>query len=151
MNYVYDILLNFNFDFYDFYDWNENDIFTHIKSIPIYRVNNNTLKDIIYNDVYIDKSFLKEIYNNTEMYLKYSLRKIKYSVLLCDDKNVLAIKCDSNGHVVARSTLLIDEFYEVISLQERYSFYDLKYSIIKSLNYDPLSYRNFKNTIKKEI
>ena len=31
MNYIYDILANFNEHYYDFYDWNELDNLIHIK------------------------------------------------------------------------------------------------------------------------
>ena len=35
MKYIYDIVLNFNEEFFEFYDWNLNDEITHIKKIPI--------------------------------------------------------------------------------------------------------------------
>ena len=35
MNYIYDILINFNENLYDFYDWNLNDQIDHIRKIPV--------------------------------------------------------------------------------------------------------------------
>ena len=36
MNYIYDILLNFNDseNYFEFYEWKEDDIFEHIKKYP---------------------------------------------------------------------------------------------------------------------
>lgn len=149
MSYVYDILLNYNYIFYDFYDWNENDNFTHIKKIPIFKTTTNVLKDILYNDIKIDTEFIKKIHLCTEIYQKYRVKKIPYSVLLCDSKKVIGIKCDSEGHVISRSDLLIDEFYDVVSLSDRYTYYDIKYAILKPLNKNDFITRN--GYIKKEI
>ena len=44
MNYIYDIYLNFNKELYDFFDWNKSDKLTHIKMIPIFKVNEETIK-----------------------------------------------------------------------------------------------------------
>ena len=38
MTYIYDILLNFNEEYYEFYDWNKEDTIVHIKKIPIYKI-----------------------------------------------------------------------------------------------------------------
>ena len=41
MNYIYDILLNFQKEFYDFYEWNPDDEIIHIRKIPLFYINNN--------------------------------------------------------------------------------------------------------------
>ena len=66
MAYIYDILLNFNEDFFEFYDWNKNDKIIHIKKIPIYQVDNKTLKDILHNKIKINGDFLTLIKDKTE-------------------------------------------------------------------------------------
>ena len=48
MNYVYDILLNFNEIGYYFYDWNGNDNILHIRKIPIFKIDSKTLKKVIH-------------------------------------------------------------------------------------------------------
>ena len=48
MNYIYDLLLNFNENIYEFYDWNKTDNIKHIKKIPIFKIDskkNETIKD----------------------------------------------------------------------------------------------------------
>ena len=38
MNYIYDVISNFQLNYYDFFDWNKNDKLIHIKMIPIFKV-----------------------------------------------------------------------------------------------------------------
>ena len=44
MNYIYDILLNFNDIYYDFYEWNISDNIEHIRKIPLFKI---SIKDMI--------------------------------------------------------------------------------------------------------
>lgn len=134
MNYIYDLLLNFNKEFYDFYDWNNDDRLTHIRRIPIYKINEKSLKDIIYHDVRINKNFLKQIFNQTDFFMKNNLRTLKYACLLCNDKKVIGIKCDDNGRIIGKSDLLIDEHNEIISVSDRYDVIGLDYTVIKTNN-----------------
>ena len=43
MNYTYDILANFNETYYEFFEWNNKDELTHIKKLPIIKVDKNVL------------------------------------------------------------------------------------------------------------
>ena len=47
MIYIYDILLNLNNDFYEFYEWEKNDNIFHIKKIPIFLVDTNFMEDLL--------------------------------------------------------------------------------------------------------
>jgi hypothetical protein len=55
MNYIYDIYLNFNNQLYDFFDWNKSDKLTHIKMIPIFKVNEETIRSFISNIIKLDE------------------------------------------------------------------------------------------------
>ena len=46
MSYVYDIVLNFNNDYYDFYEWKNDDLIYHIKRINLIRVDSKVYNDI---------------------------------------------------------------------------------------------------------
>ena len=48
MTYIYDIVLNFNNDFYEFYEWDKNDNLTLIKKIPLIKVESDFL-DKVFN------------------------------------------------------------------------------------------------------
>ena len=78
MTYIYDILLNFNEEYYDFFDWNKNDKILHIKKIPIYKISDKELIEILNNKIIFDKSFLEYICDKTEVFLKHEIKKLKY-------------------------------------------------------------------------
>ena len=56
MDYIYDIVLNFQNKYYDFYEWKKTDKLINIKKILVYKVNNKDYLDLKYNDVIIDKN-----------------------------------------------------------------------------------------------
>ncbi len=129
MNYIYDILLNFNNEYYEFYDWNNEDKLTHIRKIPIFKVSDEVLKDIIYNEVVVNDDLLKRIKNRTEVFSKNYVDILSYACLLCNDKKVVAISCNEKGKITGKSDLLIDEHNEIIAVLDRYVDYDLEYKI----------------------
>ena len=46
MNYIYDVLCNFQNVYYDFYDWNKTDDILRIRKIPIIKVNDEVYLDL---------------------------------------------------------------------------------------------------------
>lgn len=130
MNYIYDILLNFNNEYYEFYDWNNDDKLTHIRKIPIFKVNDEVLKNIIFNEVIISDDLVKRIKSKTEVFSKNYIDILDYACLLCNDKKVVAIKCNDKGRIIGKSDLLIDEHNEIIAVLDRYEDYNLDYKII---------------------
>ena len=66
MNYIYDVLANFNDCFYDFYDWNDSDNIIHIKKLPILKVSIDFFNKIKYCDVLVGSCLLEKIYRKTE-------------------------------------------------------------------------------------
>ena len=70
MNYIYDILLNFQKDFYDFFEWNPEDEILHIRKIPLFRVSNKDFTIFKKGNVRFESSFMSRIYNRTEKFKK---------------------------------------------------------------------------------
>ncbi len=132
MNYIYDVLLNFNNEYYEFYDWNNDDKLTHIRKIPIFKVTDEVLKNIIFHEVIISEDLVKRIKNKTEVFSKNYIDILEYACLLCNDKKVVAIKCNDKGRVIGKSDLLIDEHNEIIAVLDRYEDYALEYKVINS-------------------
>ena len=48
MNYIYDVLLNFNDKLYEFYDWNKSDDVKHVRRVPIFKISTKQFLDISY-------------------------------------------------------------------------------------------------------
>lgn len=94
MKYAYDIVLNFNFDYYDFYEWNKTDKIINIKKIPLYRVSKDDYNSIKYNDVVIDN-------------------KIEDIFLITNTLEVMGVML-KNGRVIKKSSLLLDEEDEIL-------------------------------------
>ena len=80
MNYIYDLLLNFNEKIYDFYDWNKTDKIIHIKKIPIFKISSSKMNIIKNNKICFEDSFLEKIYRKTEEFMN---RKNKYIAAMC--------------------------------------------------------------------
>ena len=55
MKYIYDIELNFNNKYYEFYEWEKKDNITHINKIPYYKITNRDkqLVDSYDSDVFL--------------------------------------------------------------------------------------------------
>lgn len=116
MNYVYDILLNFNECLYDFYDWNLNDNIYHIRRIPLCKVDTKTLLDLKQTVVQVTDDFLKRIDQKIEVFEKHKVGKIRYACVFSDGLECLALVFDEQGISKKGSTLLLEEENEVNEL-----------------------------------
>ena len=57
MNYIYDVVLNYNENLYEFYDWNLNDDIIHIRRIPLIKIKRKSLLEIIKTKIKFIGSF----------------------------------------------------------------------------------------------
>jgi hypothetical protein len=142
MNYIYDILLNFNNNFYDFFEWNINDDIIHVRKMPIFRVDSNTLKDLTYSNLKINVNFLESIKYKTEIFNNRDINSINYACLLSDGNRVCAIYFNEDGTIKLRSDLLIDEAIEVFDVIESIVETKLDYKIINIKQKDDYKTRN---------
>ena len=111
MNYIYDIVLNFNRDYFYFYEWNKKDSIINIKKIPLLIVDNETFRMMKYDKVIVNTSFINLIKDKTYTYSKVKLNNCS---LLSNGKEVIGVLFDDKGNLVKRSSLLIDEEEEVL-------------------------------------
>ena len=47
MNYIYDVVLNFNKEFYEYFEWKKKDNIINIKKIPVFNVSNEIFLSMI--------------------------------------------------------------------------------------------------------
>ena len=132
MNYIYDIYLNLNETLYDFFDWNKNDKLLHVKKIPIIKVNEETLKDLLSNKININEKLLLNIFNKTEIWNMNS--KINYCALFSDNNTILAIEFDNKGKSIKKSFLFVDEELEVLEISSKLNEKLIDYKILKKDN-----------------
>lgn len=113
MNYIYDVLLNFNENIYEFYDWNKTDNIRHIKKIPIFKIESNKMKEIKNYQIDFDNNFLEKIKNKTEEFTSKKNKNIEYSCLFTDGVEVIGININKK---ITYSKLLLDEEFEVTNM-----------------------------------
>jgi len=126
MNFIYDIVLNFNKDYYNFFEWNKKDNIINIKKIPLFVVENDTFKSMKYDNIVVSKNFIDSIKDKT---YTYNRQKVGPSCLISNGKEVIGLLFNDKGDLVKRSSLLLDEEEEV--LDEIYSDEIFNIEIIK--------------------
>jgi len=129
MDYIYDIILNFQNNYYDFYEWKPKDKLINIKKILAFKISNEDYLNLKYNDVVIDNQ---------------TLPKYTKMILVTNGEEVMGILLDQTGKVIKRSSLLFEEADEVLE----------EISILKSLkiNYIKNNYKNhiISNRVEEE-
>ena len=152
MVYIYDILLNFNKNLYEYYEWEKKDNIVHIKKIPIFKVTSNVLNDILTKNIKIDNSFFNIILNKCEIFDKKRIKCIKYACLFTDSYKIIGVKFQENE--ILLSDLLLDEADDSCSISNRCKLFKLEYNILGDKNIEYFKTRNeikIKNKLIEEI
>ena len=134
MSYIYDILLNFQKEYYDFYEWNPNDEIIHIRKIPLFLINKSDFEVLKNSMVQFDKNFCEKIFNRTERVKKINITLLNYAFLVSDGNRTMAVKLSKNGITSHKSALLMEENEEVADVSTDLKIYDLNYKIVKTHN-----------------
>ena len=131
MYYYYDIILNFqdSKNLYEFYEWEETDDIDFIKKIPVFRISNNSLKELLKYKVKFSQEFLNEIKNKT--ILKSSTKVLKNTFLVCDAKDALALELNNDGSVINRCKLLLADEINLNEIMFTMKETKLKYEKLK--------------------
>ena len=156
MIYTYDILLNWTKEdrLKEFFEWNLEDDLENIKKIPIIRISETMMKDLLTSKIKIDKSFLFKIKCKTESYFHNDIDVIDYAVIVTTLKKSLALELDSEGNILYKSNLLLDEEEEVLDIGEELVIMDIPYNIIsknKKVSYLTRKEEEEKKFLIKEI
>ena len=132
MNYVYDILSNFNQELYDFYDWDKNDNFTHLRKVPSFRVSKEVLLDLMFKKVKIKGNLLKLIKDKTQVFTKEGVDVIEYCFIVSDSVNALGVILDEDGIIYKRSKFLVSEELEINKCLKTSKIYNVEYNLLSS-------------------
>ena len=150
MNYIYDIVLNFNEQIYDFYEWNKSDILTHIRKIPLFRINSKDLYNIENNNVKFTDELFNKINNKTEIFSGRTVKNID-SCLFSDGTSVLALKFKNNKYYYSK--LILEEEMEIIEVSTRMREITIDYKIISERikSFKTRKELEIENYVKKEL
>jgi len=135
MNYIYDILTNFNDELIDFFEWDKKDNIVRIKKIPIIKISTMDFETILKNNIQIGKDLLHTIYLKTDFWNNNKKKDDLYYLLISDGNGLLALKFNEDGIDIKRSSLMIEEELEVLEICERLDLYDFEYKIIDKILY----------------
>ena len=128
MNYIYDIILNFNEEFYDFYEWKNNDNVINVRKIPVLKVDENTYVSLRNNRVQVSMETIDSLKKNFSLYNE----KIEGNIicLITNGMSAFGIMFNNNGYLIKRSSMLFDEEEEVIDESENIK--EVKIDFIKN-------------------
>lgn len=157
MTYVYDIILNFHKNYYNFFEWNSKDIIYHMKKIPLIRVSDKDLNILKYNEITIDKELILNFKNKSIMYTNNKNNNIIF--LVSNKKESLGLMFNEEGIILKRSGLLFEESEEIEELSKELEITKIKYIKNKEINKQNTSrkkekrkkyIKNYLNNIKDE-
>lgn len=129
MVYVYDVLVNLNSELYDFYDWEEDDNFYHVRRCPIFRVSSDTLSDFCFKKVKVNTDFLNNIKDKTQVFSSKNVEVISYMTILSDTKKALCVMFNSNGNIIKLSNFLVNEELEILEISNSLNLTNINYSV----------------------
>ena len=116
MEYIYDIVLNFQKTYYDFYEWNRADKIINIKKIPIYKIDVNDYLSDKKNEVTINRD---------------TLTKKNKIFLLTSGVEIMGILIDDNGKVLKKSSLIFEESDDILEDKDEIESINIIYTIDK--------------------
>lgn len=136
MEYIYDIILNFQDEYYEYYEWNVNDKIMNVKKIPLLMVDSSDYLKLKYNKVTIDSECLNK---KSKMFL------------VTNGMEVMGILLNNLGSVVKRSSLLIDEMDDVLDNLIKKKVIKIKYieDIKRDVNYYGRVFKEKYNYLEK--
>lgn len=152
MNYIYDILVNFNDkEIYEFFEWDKNDNVEHIRRIPIFKVNPIDFRNFKNNKIRVDQTFLNKIKNKTEIFSNTSIDYIEYCSIITDGIDLVVIEFDKDGEFILRSSMLLDEMEDTLDESDLLDVENIKYTLLNNDNKIKRFVTRFENQIKTEI
>ncbi len=131
MIYIYDILLNFNENLIEFFNWDDSDNIKYIKKIPLIKVSNSFIKDIIYNNIKIDSNFLEVIKNKCLFFDE--TKNYNYVCLFSDGDIALGVNFNNNK-IDKVSRMLLEEEEEVLNVVSSINKVNINYEKLDKID-----------------
>ena len=134
MNYIYDVILNFQKEYYDFYEWNQKDNIYHMRKIPIVKISNKQFYEIKNNIIKFNESTIQYFNHKNiraERFKQNSISKLKNTIIICNQQEAMAIKINKDGTIQLKSALLPDEEDDAIEILKFQNEIKLNYQIIQ--------------------
>ena len=121
MNYIYDIVLNFQNNYYNFFEWNRTDNIKNVYKISLYHLSNNDLLNLKDNQVTVNADFINLIKNDNPKHKKNIC-------LVSNGQTSLGLLFDQEGNLLKRSSLLFEEENDVNALAKTLPLTKIEYT-----------------------
>lgn len=142
MNYYYDILVNLEEEFYEFYEWEKNDPIIAIKKTPLFKVSHNVIVDFLTYDITLDEELTINLLEKTICKNKEKIN----ALLISDTKTSLFLEINDNGKVIFKSKLLVEDENNINEIVNALRETNLKYQVGKKV----LKNNLLRQTIKEQ-
>ena len=127
MSYIYDIVLNFQNNYYNFFEWKRTDKLKNIIKIPLYRVSDSDILILKYNKIKVSQDFINK--------LKIDNKTNKNIIcLVSNSKIAMALLFNTNGNLLKRSSLIFEEEEETIKISKNLPITKIEYLENKKTN-----------------
>ncbi len=150
MLYVYDIILNFNRDLIEYFEWEDTDKIKYVKKIVLFKVSQSFMKDLVNKEIVLDEEFINKI-------PKYEMNGNNNSSRIClfsDGLLVVGVLIKTNKPILY-SRLLLDEEEEILDNVVGINEMKIGYSVIRDKktieNKLTRSERRIKNLLQVEL
>lgn len=146
MSYIYDILLNFNNDLIEYFEWEDTDKIKYVKKIMLFKTSTDVIRDIANYEVLLDSSFTSNI-------PKYDMNNSREEGKICllTDENIVIGLLIKNNKVEYISRLLLDEEYDALETASHIVTTKIGYKKLKQRNRDKGNLTRKELTIKRNL
>lgn len=146
MSYIYDILLNFNKNLIEYFEWEDTDNIKYVKKIMLFKTTTDVIRDIANYEVLLDSSFTGNI-------PKYDINNSREEGKICllTDENIVIGLLIKNNKVEFISRLLLDEEYDALETASHITTTRINYKKLKQRNRDKSNLTRKELTIKQNL
>lgn len=144
MNHIYDIVLNFQPHYYQFFEWKKTDKINNIQKIIVYHITDQDLMSLTYNTVTINGQFLDKLKEDTK-------KQKNIICLVSNTTKTIGLLFSKEGKLLKRSSLLFEEEDEVNDFVKDMPITNITYQINEKqspLNDLRIEIENKKNLIQ---
>lgn len=127
---IYDLLLNFQNNYYEFFEWDNDDEIIHIKKINIMKISSDDYDTLLNKKVIIDTDLLLSIFNKCEYYNNKKIFTIPYALLFTDSYRVMGVVINMDGKIIKYSSLELLDEEDILNISERLAICKIKYNVI---------------------
>ncbi len=120
MSYIYDIVLNFQNNYYNFFEWKRTDKLKNIIKLPLYKVSDEDIINLKYNKVTVSLDFINK--------LKTDNKKNKQLICLVSNNKIsIALLFNQRGKLLKRSSLIFEEEEEAVEVSRHLPITKIEY------------------------